>query len=279
MEVIYKLLENTKNLPASPQVLPKLLELLRNDDATLEEIGELITLEPALTAKLLQFCNSAYFSGSDPVSNVPDAIGRVGFKTIYTLVTIVTGSNILALPAGSGLDVNQLWQHSLTTAFGAKFVAEAVEADSNLLFTGGLLHDMGRVVLAKAKGVEYGRLLRQAAANNASLLETELSAFGFTHADVGSCLMDIWHLPKPLIESVRYHHNPSAGNGSKMDAACVCLGNALAHQAAPNAQIPPPNPHEQIAAMELLKIDDGQMVRFGEQMAENWSFIKTLLRN
>ena len=279
MEVIYKLLQNVKDLPASPQVLPKLLELLRHEGATLEEVGDLIVLEPAITAKLLQYCNSAYFSSAEPVSNVPEAIGRVGFQTIYVLVTIVTGGNLLALPAGSGLDVARLWRHSLMSAFAAKFVAESIDADGNMLFTAGLLHDMGRVVLAKAKGAEYGRILQDATIAQIPLLEAELAAFGYSHADVGACLMEIWHLPKPLIESVRYHHHPAAANGAQASAACICLGNTLAHALDQSASVFQPQPAEVQGAMEVLKIDAAKMTRFGELMQESMALVESVLKN
>jgi len=279
MEVIDKLLANTKDLPASPQVLPKLLDLLRNDGATLEDVGELIALEPAITAKLLQYCNSAYFRGAEPVSNVAEAIGRVGFQTIYVLVTIVTGGNLLALPAGSGLDVGRLWQHSLTSAFASKIVAEFVDSDVNMLFTAGLLHDMGRVVLAKAKGPEYARLIQRATVAKTSLVDAEIESFGFSHADVGACLMEKWILPEPLVKSVRYHHRPSAANGAKQNAACICVGNSLAHAADDSAVAAKPDDHELVYACELLEIDNDQIILLREQVKETLGLVGTLLQN
>jgi putative nucleotidyltransferase with HDIG domain len=278
MEVIDKLLANTKDLPASPQVLPKLLELLRNDDATLDEVGELIALEPAITAKLLQYCNSAYFSGGEPVSNVAEALGRVGFQTVYVLVTIVTGGNLLAMPAGSGLDVGRLWRHSLTSAFAAKIVAEFREADSNMLFTAGLLHDVGRVILAKAKGPEYARLIQQSAVAQRPLLAMEIEAFGFSHADVGASIMEKWHLPGPLVDSVRYHHIPSAANGATLNAACICVGNALA-VSDDRPVVAEPDDRELKFACQFLQIDADQMVVLGEQMKKNLDLVEALLRN
>jgi len=210
MEEIYKLLREVKALPPSPQVLPRVLDALRHEQTTLEEVGELIALDPALTAKLLHYCNSVYFSGREPVASVPEAIGRVGFQTIFSLVSAVTGSKSFNLPAASGLDGTQLWKHSLTTAFGCKFIAEDIGEESNLLFTAGLLHDIGRVVLAQAKGVEYGRLLTEAARTGAKPLEREKAAYGFTHAEVGACLLETWKLPVPLVQAVRFHHQPAA---------------------------------------------------------------------
>ena len=130
MEAIYKLLREVKVLPPSPQVLPKVLDALHHEQTTLEEVGDLIALDPALTAKLLHYCNSGYFAGREPVASVPEAIGRVGFQTIFSLVSAVTSSKSFNLPDGSRLDGAQLWRHSLTTAFGCKFIAEDIGEDT-----------------------------------------------------------------------------------------------------------------------------------------------------
>jgi putative nucleotidyltransferase with HDIG domain len=278
MEAIYKLLREIKVLPPSPQVLPKVLDALRHEQTTLEEVGELISLDPALTAKLLHYCNSVYFAGREPVSNVPEAIGRVGFQTIFSLVSAVTGSKSFNPPAASGVDSTQLWKHSLTTAFGCKFIAEDTGEDSNLLFTAGLLHDIGRVVLAQAKGADYGRLLAEAASAGVNPTEREKAAYGFTHAEVGACLLETWRLPTLLVEGVRFHHQPAAAGGAKKTAAGVCVGNALAHIFEhPAENLGAANPELQ-NAMTLLGISAKHMELYDEQMQENWDFVNTLIQ-
>jgi putative nucleotidyltransferase with HDIG domain len=277
MEAVYKLLREVKTLPPSPQVLPKVLDALRDELTTLEELGELIALDPVLTAKLLHYCNSVYFSGQEPVSNVPEAIGRVGFQTIFALVSAVTGSKSFNLPPDCGLDGGQLWKHSLTTAFACKFIAEDVGEESNLLFTAGLLHDIGRVVLAQAKGAQYGALFNDALKAGADVTEREKSAYGFTHADVGACLMESWKLPALLVQSVRFHHQPSLAGTAKKTAASVCVANALAHifehpaekQAASNSELQ--------RALELLGLGSRHLEIYDGQMQENWDFVNRLI--
>ncbi|MDR3378233.1 MAG: HDOD domain-containing protein [Verrucomicrobiae bacterium] len=278
MEAVYKLLREVKVLPPSPQVLPKVLDALRHEQTTLEEVGELIALDPVLTAKLLHYCNSVYFSGREPVSSVPEAIGRVGFQTIFSLVSAVTGSKSFNPPANSGVDGTQLWKHSLTTAFACKFIADDIDADSNLLFTAGLLHDIGRVVLAQAKGAEYGQLLAQAAASGADTTALEKSAYGFTHADVGACLMETWKLPALLVQAVRFHHQPASGGSAKKHAAGVCVGNAQAHRFEHPADSPAvaANP-ELLGALELLGLGNRHLELYDEQMQENWDFVNRLI--
>jgi putative nucleotidyltransferase with HDIG domain len=278
MEVIYKLLRTVKVLPPAPQVLPKVLDALRHEQTTLAEVGELIALDPALTAKLLHYCNSTYFAGQEPVSSVPEAIGRVGFQTIFSLVSAVTGSKSFNPSAASGLDGTQLWTHSLTTAFGCKFIAEDIGEDANILFTAGLLHDIGRVVLAEAKGAEYGQLFNQAMSAGLNPTEREKSAYGFTHAEVGACLMESWKLPALLVQAVRFHHQPAAAGAAKKTAAGVCVGNALAHLFEHPAEKLGACNLELQSALELLGLGSRHMELYDEQMQENWEFVNTLIQ-
>jgi putative nucleotidyltransferase with HDIG domain len=277
MDAVYQLLRGVKTLPPSPQVLPKVLVALRNEQTTLEEVGELIALDAVLTAKLLHYCNSVYFSGREPVSSVPEAIGRVGFQTIFALVTAVSGSRAFHPPTGSGLDGLQLWKHSVTVAFACKFIAEDVSADGNLLFTAGLLHDIGRVVLAQAKGAEYGKLYLEAVAAKANIAEREKTAYGFTHADVGAGLMETWKLPPELVEAVRFHHRPEAGGEAKPMAAAVCLGNAFAHRFEHPAEESGNADPEMLGALEILALNQRHVELYEEQMRENWDFVNRLI--
>lgn len=277
MDAVYQLLRGIKVLPPSPQVLPKVLDALRHESTTLEEVGELISLDAVLTAKLLHYCNSVYFSGREPVSNVPEAIGRVGFQTIFALVSAVSGSRAFEAPTGSGLDSVQLWRHSLTAAFACKFVADDVEADGNLLFTAGLLHDIGRVVLSQAKGAEYGKLYTEAVAAKADVNALEKAAYGFTHADVGAGLIEIWKLPPVLVEAVRFHHQPAAAGAGKNMAAAVCVGNGLAHQFEhPDSGSASASPEVQ-GALNLLGLGARHLEFYDEQMQENWDFVNRLI--
>jgi putative nucleotidyltransferase with HDIG domain len=278
MEAVHKLLREVKVLPPSPQVLPKVLDALSHEQTTLEEIGELISLDPVLTAKLLHYCNSVYFSVREPVATVPEAIGRVGFQTIFSLVSAVTGSKSFNPPADSGIDGTQLWKHSLITAFSCKFIAEDIEADGNLLFTAGLLHDIGRVVLAQAKGVEYGRLFNHAVSTGADITALEKFTYGFTHADVGATLMENWKLPLALVEAVRFHHNPSSGGEFKKLAAGVCIGNGEAHRFEHPADSLGGVNAELQGALDILGLNNRHLELYDEQMQENWEFVNALIQ-
>jgi HD-like signal output (HDOD) protein len=156
MNRIDALLDGVSHLPPAPRVLPLLLSRLTDPDADVTEVVDLITFEPALTAKLIQICNSAFFSGGTPIDSVYEAVNRLGFRQVYQVVAAVTGSRFFRSSGTSALDAHLLWRHSVTAAFAALFVAEAVGVASDLAFTGGLLQDLGKLILAGSESRNAG---------------------------------------------------------------------------------------------------------------------------
>src|ERR1017187_3533362 len=197
MEKIRKLLDKVEVLPLSPALLPKLLPKLSDVDTNFDEVVEIIAFDPALTSKLLQICNSAYFGQESEVNSVAEAVSRVGYQAVYLLVAMINGSNCFPMPSPPGVDAPRLWQHSITTAFNTKFVAESAGADGNLLFTAGLLHDIGKVFLGRVHPEEAAELFRKR--SGAASVERETKTFDSTHPEVGAALLERWKLPAQLV--------------------------------------------------------------------------------
>jgi len=220
-------LSKVEVLPLSPVLLPRLLPKLSDVDTNFDEVVELIALDPSLTAKLLQICNSAYFGHESEVTSVSEAVSRVGYQAVYLLVAMISGSACFPCPTPKGIDATKLWRHSLMVAFNAKFVAESAEADGNLLFTAGLLHDLGKVILAQERLPTAVELYEKP--SEAASLAREREFFGCTHAEVGAALLADWKLPQPTVAAVQYSHDPEKAEGFERMAACVALGNILAY--------------------------------------------------
>lgn len=223
MDNIEKHLKKVDLLPPSPALLPKLLPKLSDVDANFDEVVEIIALDPALTSKLLQICNSAYFGHQSQVTSVAEAVNEIGYQAIYLLASIITGS--ASFPTRPGVDGNKLWRHSITTAFNSMFVAESASLDGNLLFTAGLLHDLGKVILAQ----EQPSISFFQGPSGAEELAREKTIFGCNHAEVGAALLEIWKLPDSISSAVRFHHDPPHAQYHGRLAACITLGDLLAH--------------------------------------------------
>lgn len=230
MNEVQKLFSKVDVLPPSPSLLPKLLPALTDVNANFDEVVELIELDPALTAKLLQICNSAFFGSTTPVTEVREAVNQAGYQAVYLLVAMLDGGECFNAPEVPGLNSKILWRHSVTTAYATKAVAESADLEGGMMFTAGLLHDIGKIMLARARNTEYGLLLIRSAQAQTPAYVSENSAYGYNHADVGAALLERWKLPGPLVAGVRFHHEPAKAAGDQRRlAACVYLGNFLAH--------------------------------------------------
>ena len=277
MDKISELLKKVDSLPASPALLPKLAHALRDiNNTNVDEVVDIIMFDSSLTAKLLQIANSAYFGNATPLTNVGDAISQVGYDAVYLLAASITGESCLQPAPGTGLDAVLLWKHSVTTAFGAQHVAQAAGLDGNLIFTAGLLHDLGKVVFAGTHGKDYTRMFDPAKRGSLSLIEWENAQYGCDHAGVGAALLERWKLPAAIVVAVRFHHQPSAAGESAPLAACVCLGNILSRALDQPSFILDPANHGLQSVLQLVNLTvtglDDQLNR----IRQNWEFVQKL---
>jgi putative nucleotidyltransferase with HDIG domain len=223
-------IDKVTSLPPAPIILPQLLHLLHKPDVDSSRVVELIECDPALTAAVLRLSNSAFFASSTAVSDLLEAVVRMGFGRVYELVVAIVGARSMR-PAqkGYGIDEGELWKHSVATALAAKCMARVHGADESLVFTAAILHDIGKIVLAQALEQSYTKLVKEVQVNQASLLESEAAILGVQHAEIGGRLLARWNFPDSLVAAVWNHHNPAAAVGYEQLAAFVYLGNMVAH--------------------------------------------------
>jgi putative nucleotidyltransferase with HDIG domain len=230
MHSIDHYIDEVKTLPPAPRVLCQLLDLLREEDVHASDIVDLVTFDPALTAKVIQRCNSAASGSADPVHNLSDAVTRLGFDEIYRMVAGVVGESILGpAQSGYGIAAGELWQHSVTTALAAKVVAQSAGTEANLAFTAGLLHDLGKLVLSQSLEGAYEAVIKETGSSGHSFLEAEKSILGVDHAEAGGRLLARWNFPESLVVAVRHHHDPVQARPHEQLAAEVYVGDMIAH--------------------------------------------------
>lgn len=223
-------ISQVKHLPPAPMVLPKLLSLLSHPDTASDQVVECVSFDPALTASVLQLCNSAFFAGATPADDLNEAVNRLGFNEVYRLVAVVSGQRLLAPPSkGYGIDKGELWKHCVTSAIAAQCIAEDFEDDTNSVYTAGLLHDIGKIILSDALESKYTDIIKETETNQASLLEAEKKILGVQHAEIGGRLLAIWKFPANLVAPVWFHHQPELAAPHEKMGSYVYLGNMIAH--------------------------------------------------
>ncbi len=207
-----------RTLPPVPQVYTRLCEVLKSPDSSIGDVGRVIETDPAMTAKILQVTNSAFFGLRREVTTVVQAASLLGLNTIKALVLargVFAPMDAARLPRGFSIDV--LWKHSMAVADCAQAICQAENLPKEMTgdaYTAGLLHDAGELVFAAACTEDYARAFDYAVANAITLSEAERAVLGCTHAEVGAYLLGIWGLPHSIIEPVAYHHGPSESVGS-----------------------------------------------------------------
>jgi putative nucleotidyltransferase with HDIG domain len=215
-EEIQKLVGKQDSLPSIPAVYFKIVEALQEPDCSIERIGEVVASDPALTAKILQLVNSAFFGFAREVSSASEAAMLLGIGTIRSLAFTLHLFSAFKAAESEAWSLDRVWKHSLRVGQWAKKIAHLEATDENLAeqaFTAGVLHDVGKLILADNLAETYLELVARASKENRPLIELEDEALGATHAEVGAYLLALWGLPAPLVEAVASHHEPGRTSG------------------------------------------------------------------
>lgn len=226
---VEELIRNIDSLPPFPRNLVSLTELLDEPDVDVEEVVSLIQYDPALTALVMRLCNSAYFAGASPASDLHEATTRIGFNQVFQLVlSLSTAALLRPQHKGYGIEAGGLWRHSVTSALIGKCIALERDENPSLVFTACLLHDVGKIVLSRGLESKYDEVLAETQRTQSPMLLVEQKLLGFDHAEVGGRLLERWQFPRRLAEAVRCHHAPGTAGEHARLAAYAYLGNMLA---------------------------------------------------
>lgn len=208
---LQQLIAKMDHLPSIPSLYSEIIEKMTDPDAALEDVGVIIAKDPGMTAKILKLVNSAFFGLRREVSNPADAAAFLGLDTIKSLVLSLNAFSQYDSVKTDSFSLAALWNHSLSTAATAKQIAKWENADAKLVdqaFVAGLLHDVGKIVLAFNFPNQYGKAIQAAKEAGTDLLVAEQETFGANHADVGGYLLGLWGLPTPVVEAIALHHHP-----------------------------------------------------------------------
>ncbi len=229
-----RLVSGMTNLPSLPAAYQTLLKTLDSPNAGANEIAELVTHDIAMTAKILQLVNSAFFGIPHRVTDPGQAIQYLGLETLKALVLTSGVFSQFKGPRPSGLSVEGLQQHSLDTGRVAQLIAMRENLSKQVVddaFLAGLLHDAGKLILITKDAEMYERTLAIARDDKLRLDRVEREVFGADHAEVGSYLLWLWALPETVSEAVAFHHRPAECPAQGITAlALVHIADQFLHE-------------------------------------------------
>jgi putative nucleotidyltransferase with HDIG domain len=225
---IKRILRSIELMRPIPMVITRVLRSLNEPGTSASYISEIIGLDAALAANVLQAANSAFLGYGPSCATLKDAVMRLGYKRIRTLVLAVAASRGMESSLnGYHLNAGDMWAHSVATAVASQWFARAINyPEPEEAYAAGLLHDIGKMVLNKFAEDEF-KWVFEARKNKSTIRETEMIAFGVDHAFIGSLMASKWTFPQVLVNAIQYHHNPLEAGEYQVLAAITNLANAL----------------------------------------------------
>jgi len=227
-EGIAKAIEALEPLPATAG---RLAALLARQDWELAQVEEAISLDQALTPRLLSLANSALMARGREILTVRDAVVRLGAQHVVQVAMSVGLRKRFAVALPSyGLADGQLWNHGVAAALAAQLLVDRRRAIvPPEAFTASLMHDVGKLVLARFLDGEHIVSLRAAQDEGTPLRFAEVQHLGIDHAEVGAAVVAHWKLPERLRVAVQHHHTPAETDDPL--ASAVHLADVIGHRA------------------------------------------------
>ncbi len=209
-------------LPALPTLFYELNQEVENPNSAISSIGEIVRKDQSLTSQLLKLANSALYCFPSEVETIDDALQLIGLREMRDLALATYAIGAFPDLPKDLVDPTEFWKHSIACAIASALIAEERHDPApERFFVGGLLHDIGRLILYLKAGPESAEILRRYETDDLPPWAIETEVMGFDHAVLGAELLSQWKLPVTLVEMVERHHRPAKVHKSMGDDATI----------------------------------------------------------
>ena len=204
-----KKLDRIKDIPTLPTIVFELNKYLRDPDTSIKTVCDTIEKDQAITLKILKLVNSAFYGFKQKISDLRNAVVLLGYNAVRN--AIVSLSVINSFPKRVKLidfDISQFWKHTLAVAVTSKNIALLSKKESpDNCFVGGLLHDVGKVILAQYFPNLFETVWTTLQEEHLSFYESKKKKLPIDHTIIGAHLAGKWQLPQGLVDAIRWHHD------------------------------------------------------------------------
>lgn len=222
------LISRSLALVSPPTTYTQLNSLINDNQASTDQISQVINTDPGLATRLLKIVNSPYYGFPSQISTISRAITIVGTSELTQLVLATSVINAFKGIPEDLIKMKDFWRHSIACAITASIVAKECKiAATEQFFIAGLLQNIGSLVLYQTVPELAKEAITSALFGSETIYEAEQRLLGFDHAEVGEALAIKWRLPTALIETIRHHHTPSQAKHYPIETTIVHLSDIM----------------------------------------------------
>ena len=198
-----------ENLPTLPGIAIRILEAVQKKEPDVDEISDIISTDPPLSAKVLRLVNSSFYNLPNKITSVLHSAKMLGCNTVKNIALGFSLVNNFQSKKSNGFDYSWFWKNSLVGAVSAKLLTEKLNPEfiDNAFFM-GLLQNIGTLTFVHCMPAQYNLVLSEMEKTSSECQDAEEFILGYNHQEIGEYLMKSWGLPETLYMPVGYHHNP-----------------------------------------------------------------------
>jgi putative nucleotidyltransferase with HDIG domain len=278
---IESIISNLNQLPSIPDVASKVLTMATDPDVSFKKVAEEIAKDQAITTNILKLCNSAYFSKGKEITSIDRALVTLGLKEVKDVVIVAATKAILNKTIiGYDLAKGELWKHGLAVGIMSKKIARQKNRKdiADIVFTGGIIHDIGKTVLAIYVQNTYKDILDTVEKNSIPFQQAEKEIMGYDHQEIGERVLTKWKFPEVLKAIVQFHHQPDrAPDEFKPYTSIVHIANTICLMA--GIGIGSDGLYHELndAAINTIKLSDQDLETFYAEIPEMMNQAKELI--
>jgi len=211
VKIFLEKLNRIKDIPTLPSIAMEINRMVQDDDVSIKHISQTIEKDQAITSKILKLVNSAFFGLRSKVKNASEAIVFLGMNSIRNIVVSVSLIKALSSRNIPGyFSISDFWKHSVAVALTGKYIAESIGMkEPGTCFTGGLLHDIGKIILMEHFPDLFQKIILDSKKEGTPFRVSEVKESPVGHDKLGGYLAEKWKLPQELIDIIKFHHTVS----------------------------------------------------------------------
>ena len=264
---IIRQLMTIKQLPTLPVMMTRILRCVEDPNSSASDVGDIVSNDPSISSKILRFANSAYYGRSNQVDTIQEAIVIIGFNTVKQLALATSMfESFSSVKSQRTFDRLEFWKHSMGTAMAAAMLfSKSSKTETDRIYTAGLLHDIGKLVMDIYFHKEYVAAVDKATCESLFISQAERYIFKSDHGEIGAWLADRWHFPDSLKIPMQFHHNvDNADIDNKRATMMIHVADFVCRSAEVglyNAQRPPVLEEKLLSMVDLKHANISQAIK------------------